>query len=436
MKSCLSLLIVLCCLPAMAQIQFQSLSEVLNFADARAIAIQSGIMGEQIALAKKKEARSYLLPSLNTSLGYNDNITLQPTLVPAQFLNPAAPENELTELTFGTKYQYTGGIQAKWDVLNFQRIFALQTANKEWENSKIQTEVHRYNTYNLLASTYYSIVLTQESIRIHEENVKVAASIFELAQEKYREGIINESERNRAEISQLQSQKNLNLAKNNLDQLYLQLQSQLNTSEPIRVTDSPERFVLADTTITQMHPEILWQEAEVKKHEYLVKQTKAVRLPSLSLLYQNNRTWATNDFMGFSEANTLPQQSFGVKLSFSELLGGSTRQKIQQSEDALQLQQMQLNNARLVKQKEDELLQLQLEQASDQLTEHKQILALQQKNDAHAEYRYQGGLMSLDQRLDSYDDLLVSQDNYLQSLAAYTLAQYKIYIRQINFQPK
>ena len=42
----------------------------------------------------------------------------------------------------------------------------------------------------------------------------------------------------------------------------------------------------------------------------------------------------------------------------------------------------------------------------------------------------ESGMISLDQRLDKYDDLLAVQNSYLQSLAEYTLAQYKIYIRQ------
>lgn len=436
MKNWLSLGMVLWCFPAMAQLQFQSLQEVLRYADARAIAIQSATIGEQIAAAEKKETKSYLFPSASVSLGYNDNITLQPTLVPTQFFNPAAPEGTFEELTFGTKYIYSGGLQAQWDILNFQKLFAVKTADLALMESKITTEVNRYNVYNQLASTYYSILLTQEAIRIYEENLQVTSSIFENVNEKYQKGIISEAERNQAEIQKLQSQRTLTQAKNNLNQLFIQLQSQLNTNESIIVSDKPESFVMEDTTIQQTHPEVLLQEAAVKKYESVLKQTKALRLPSVSLVYQNNQNWATNDFMQFSDANKLPQQVFGGKISLSGLLTPVTKQKIKQSEWQLQLQQTRLNNIKLVKQQENQLLQLQWQQAADQLAKTKQILALQGQNDIHAENQYQGGITSLDQRLDKYDDLLTAQNNYLQSLADYTLAQYKIYIRQIDFQPK
>jgi outer membrane protein TolC len=180
----------------------------------------------------------------------------------------------------------------------------------------------------------------------------------------------------------------------------------------------------------------VWEEAKLDKYQSLLKQQKASRLPTVSLYYQYYQNWATDDFMGFSGAQKLPQQVFGVKLTMSGLLSATTTQKINQYEWQLELQQQQLESTKLVKQKEDESLQLEFRQAFGQLAENKQILILHEQNDVHAENKYQAGIMSLDTRLDKYDDLLEAQDHYLQSLAEYTLAQYKIYIRQIDFQPK
>jgi len=436
MKNWLLIPLILFALPSMAQIQFHSLQEVLDYADQHAIAVQRARIGEQISITGKKEAKASLYPSFNTTLGYNDNITLQPTLVPAQMFNPAAPEDTFEEFTFGTKYQYSSGLQVQWDILNFQKLFALKTADKEVQKSKASIEVNRFNTYNSIASTYYSILLTQESIEIYKENLSVSSSILELAKGKYQEGILSEAEVNQAEIKDRQNKRSLDAAKSNLQQFYLQLQSQLNTDQVIQILDEPANFALGDMTIQSRHPEILLQELEVQKYESMLKQKKSLRYPSISLVYQNNRTWATNDFMDFSAANKLPQQYFGVQVN---LLGSNrftTKQKIKQSEWELQMQRLQLENTKLVKQKEDELLQLELQKASQQLTDNQYILNLQEKNDVHAEHKYQGGIIGLDERLTRYDDLLAAQEMYLQSLASFSIAQYKTYIRQINFQTK
>lgn len=436
MKNYLLLPLLLLGLSSSAQIQFSSLQEVLTYADQHAMAIQQARIGEQISITGKKEAKAGLYPSFNTTLGYNDNITLQPTLVPAQMFNPAAPEDTFEEFTFGTKYQYTIGSQVQWDILNFQKLFALKTADKDIQKSKANIEVNRFNTYNTIASTYYSILLTQESMRIYEENLEVSSSILSLAKEKYQEGVISEVEINQAEIKHLQNKRNLDAAKGNLQQFYLQLQSQLNTDQALQILDEPDSFTLEYMTIQSRHPEVLLQELEVQKYESLLKQKKSMLYPSLSLVYQNNRTWATNGFMDFSSANTLPQQYFGVQVNLLGSNRWTTKQKIKQSEWELQMQRMQLENTKLVKQKEDELLQLELQRASQQLTDNQYILTLQEKNDVHAENKYEGGLIGLDERLTKYDDLLAAQDMYLQSLASFSIAQYKTYIRQINFQTK
>ena len=416
-------------IPLKAQLQFTSLQEVLDYADEHALTIRNAETAQMIATSEKKEARNALLPSASASLGYNDNITMQPTLVPAEIFNPQAPEGTYEELRFGTKYMYTGGVYAQWDILSFQKIFALQTAGIVEEQSGLTTQMNKFNTYNQLASTYYSILLTHESIRIYEENLRTSSAILDHTREKYQEGILSEAEANQAEIKNLQNKRMLSQATHSLDQLYIQFQGQLNTNQSILVHDTPGKTLIVNSLISSEHPEVLWQEAEVLKYESIVKQNQALRLPTVSLTYQNYQNWATDNFMDFGNSRTLPQQAFGVRISIP-IIGSSTHQKVKQSNLNLQLQQQQLENTRLIKQQEDALLQLQLEQASDQLEDNLEILALQQQNDLHAENQYQKGVTSLTRRLDHYNDLLAVQDQYLQSLAEWTLAQYKIYIRQ------
>jgi len=420
--------------PLHAQLQFQTIEDVLAYADDHAMAIQGAKIGESLAIAGKKEAQGYLLPSVSASAGYNDNITLQPSLVPAQIFNPGAAEGTVEELTFGRRYLYTVGLQAQWDVLNFQKMFATQVAAIQVNESKIYTATTRFNTYNALASLYYSIVLTQEAIQIYEGNVKTSQSILLQAKEKYEKGLLSAGDLNLAEIKVRQDQQVLSQSQHNLDQFFVQLQTQLNTSEDIQILDAPDQFLLETSEINHPHIEVALQQVSVQKYASILRQKKAAYYPSLNLYYQNNVNWAGDNFFNFSDVNQLPQQVFGLQLSVPIFRGFSTRQSVRQSAWELDLQQQQLANIQLVKQKEDELLQLQWAQASDQLKESQEILELQQESDVHIENRYQSGIIGLDERLNRYNDLLKVQDQYLQSLASLTLSQYKIYIRQIDFQ--
>jgi outer membrane protein len=417
-----------------AQIQFQSFQDVLKYADEHAIQIQSAVIGEQIASANKKDAKSYLYPSVNASAGYNNNLTLQPTLVPAEFFDANATSGTFRELTFGQQHVYSAGIQAQWDVLNFQKMFASQTANRVAEQSEINTQKSKFNTYNLLASTYYSVMLTQEAIIIYEENLKISEAIYNNTIEKFEKGIISEEALNASEIKQLENRNNLQQALSNRSRFYTQLQTQLNTNQQIIILDSPHNFNLTDTSFETKHPEITWQEMEVTKQKSLLKEKKALLLPNISLTYQYNTNWATDGLTDFSNANELPQQYVGAKLNIPIFNGFSSRSKIKKSKLELQQQELQLENTKLVTQNKDDLLLLDVNQFEEEFAKNTKIMALRQKNDVHAENKYNSGITSLNERLDRYEDLLNAQNTYLQSLASYTLAKYKLYIRQIDLK--
>lgn len=418
---------------AFPQIQFSSLSEVLKFADEHTINVKSAVLQNEIQKTQEKESKSYMLPTVNANVGFNNNITIQPTLVPLQLFNEEAPDGSFKEMTFGKQYLYSTGVQANWDILNFQKKFASQTSKLQTEAGKINIERTKFNTYNQLASTYYSILLSEESLKIYIKNKKVSAQLLDIAQNQFSKGIISEMELNHAKIQDLENEKSIQYATNNMEQLYKQFQSQLNTDEAISINDEIKDTSISGLNFRNTHPEILFEELETKIYESNLKQVKALRLPSLTLIYQYNYNWTTDNFMKFSEANNLPQQFFGMKLNIPIFSGFSTKNKILESQQQLKLQQLQLENTKIAKGKDDEILQLQFQQVSDQLGISKSILDLQNKNDLHAGNKYSAGIISLDARLDNYKDLLSTQNKYLKSLSDFALIQYKIYIRKIQF---
>ena len=416
-----------------AQVVFHSLDELFAYADDNAIILKSAAANEELFLLKMKEKKTDLLPNISASLGYNDNITLQPNLIPAQIFDPTAPEGDFSEIVFGTKYQYSRTIQAHWDVINFQKLFAIQVSKLDASKAKASTELNRFNLYNQLASTYYSIILTQESIKIYEKNERTSKTILENASNQFDKGIISKSEYNQALINYKQGDNQLKASRSSLKQYLIQLQTQLDTQDIIIVSDSFEVLDEMVLNSTQTHPEILLQEANLLGVEAQLKQTKALRYPTLSLVYQDAKTWATDDFFNFSDSNDLPQQLFGVTLSLNPF-DFSLKKKVQQSKINIEFQKLELESTKLQFQKEDELLQLQFLQGMEQLENDKTILALQKENDQHTEDLYQNGVISLDNRLEKFKELLNTQNNYLNSLASLMLSKYKKYIRQIDFE--
>ncbi|RXK85689.1 TolC family protein [Filimonas effusa] len=421
---------------AKAQIHFSALTDVMAYADKHAVTIRTSEMDQQIARSKQKEASAFLYPALNANAGFNDNLTLQPTLVPEQLFNPAAPDGSFKEMTFGKQYLYSTGLQAQWNLVDFQKLFARKTASIQYAAGLANTARVRFNTYNQLASTYYAILLTRYSLGLYERNLAATKEMLLGAEDKYARGVISEADRNLVAIEHLQNEKNVNGSRQDLELLVKQLQGQLNTSDTISTdADTLQAPILqAPGQIAQwpIHPDVRWQQLEVELAKSALNETRSLNYPSLGITYQYNHNWATNSFMDFSSANHLPQQYIGLRLNVPLFTGFSTKQKIVQSGLLLQQQQLQLQALQHSKAKEDEILVLQYEQAQMQWKKDKDILELQEKNDYHIARQYQEGIISIDTRMDKYRNLLAAQNTYLQSLSNLTLAQYKIYIRQIN----
>ncbi|WP_433811579.1 TolC family protein [Flavobacterium johnsoniae] len=418
---------------AMGQVQFGSLQEVLAYADKNAISIQSALHQEQIATVKNKASKTALLPTVNASAGFNDNITLQPTLVPANLFNPAAPEGTYNEYTFGKRYVYNAGVQANWDVINFQKWFDIKISQAASQLNQANTINTKYQVYNQLAQTYFSILLTEKYLKISKENIVTADNIYQIAKDKYDIGIFTEENLNRSKIQLVQANQQVSSLESSLEQLYNQLQSQLNIDEPLILKDElldKEMDTGNALVITTSHPEVLVQEAQVQLSKKLLEQTKSLHYPTLTLGYQYNYNWATDKMTDLSQANNLPQQFWGLKLSVPIFNSFSTKSKIKQSKIQLQQEQMVLDSKKLVAKKDDDNLQIQYRQGTEDFRKQEEVLQLQNKNDTHSKNRYDSGIIGLDERLDKFKDLLEVQNQYMQSLSNQFISYYKLYIRR------
>ncbi|GAB3800631.1 hypothetical protein GCM10028819_26310 [Spirosoma humi] len=421
---------------AVAQKQFGSLPEVFRYADQHALPLQTSRLQEEISRSAEKQANAYRLPTINGTGAFTDNITLQPTLVPAKLTNPSAPDDSYRELTFGRQFFYTTGIQAQWDVLNFQKWFAAKTAGVQTHVAAVQTAQTRYAMYNQLANTYYALLLSREIETVYVRNLATTSAIAQHVADKYAQGLVSEEQRNRATIQQLQSERTLADIRTQYRQLSYDLQNQLNTTDSLILTETwqqPTESALP-VSFAPTHPAILLQQSMLQLATAQLSQSKSLLYPSLSVGYQYNYSWATDGFLNFTNANQLPQQFLSVRLNVPVFTGFATREKIGQSKLSIKAQQLQLTQAKNQVAQEDQTLLLQYEQSFGQLQKTRQILTLQEQNDRHVQHRYDGGIISLDERLDKLNDLFKTQNDYIQSLSNYSVAQYKIFIRQLDFQ--
>jgi outer membrane protein len=434
-KLCLLILCAISCFSGSAQVTFSSLQEVFDYANKHEVSIQMSIMNEQISAVKVKQAKSQLYPQISGSAGYNDNISLSPTLVPSNLLNSSAPPGEYKKYKFGKKYMSDATVDVQWNLLDFQKRLLVKAALSEMEASKLSTASNKWNTYMNLASVYYSILITSKSFEFYNENVKTANLLLTSATDKYKNGMISEDVLDRGKIQQINAEKDLHATESSLKKLLCQLQSYLGTDDLIVVNDRADKYIGTDADLyfSTLHPDVKYKESLLDYDKLQLKQSKASNYPSLSLSYQYQYHWTSDKFMNYGGAISYNSQLLGVKLSIPIFTGFYNKNKIKEAEWNVKQAQFQLNATRTAKKKEDEMLKIDYLQSKHDFEDASTILTLRQDADSKISYKYQKGIISLDERLDKYQNLLNEQSNYIKNMGNYLIALYQVYIRHINF---
>lgn len=434
MRFLLLIIFYTCWISANAQVQFSSLKDIFDYADQHASTVQVAISDHKIASSRYNAAKTALLPSINASAGFNDNITLQPTLVPANLFDPRAPEGTFNEYTFGRKYVYSSGVQASWDIVNFQKFFDVKTAGAAAKLSKAGINVAKQEVYEQLAQTYFSIILTKKYLAYNEENVAAADSINRIAIEKLKVGLFSDENVNRSSIQLSQAKQQLSNTKYTLLQLHNQLSGLLNIDGDVTVTDTISGITVMPSVELEAfltNPKVLAEAAKLELEESKLRQVSAARYPVLTLGYQLNQSWATDDMFNLNNANNLPQQFWGVRFTLPVFNGFAANQSVKQARLQRDQQAIVLENRKRTFEKEDMNLRLQYLQSIEELKGQQDILRLQQINDQHSKDRYETGVAGLDERLQRFQELLQAQGQYMDRLSSYYICYYKIHIRSM-----
>ncbi len=416
-----------------AQTGFSSLEDIWHYADTHNIQIQAANAEKSKATTNVKQAYGALLPSVTANGAYTDNIRIQSTLIPTAIFNPAAPPGSLTEVTFGRRYIYSGNVVAQVDLLNTEEWFSVKLARLNDELASLNISKARQDLYNQLANAYFSCLLLTEAEKISQENVAACNSIYEIAKNKFNDGVVSEISVNTALINKQRAEKSLDVSvQNKLIQLN-NLRSLLNMPDSITLTNTTEEKSTAtmeiafasDPSTQQAYLQML-----LAKNKWL--SSKAAFAPTLSAIYQYNTQVVSNDFLKFSSSNTLPQQYWGLRMSLPVFMGNYRKYQLLNAKADYTLKQQQYESIRLQTGINDQNLLIAYNSAKNAFEKSKSIMDLYRRNDMHAEKRLQEGMISLDDRLRSYTDLITSQNEYLQSMSDYFIRQYSLKIRQTN----
>lgn len=417
-----------------SQIEFSNLEDIWKYADRNNIKIQTSEVKNTIANKSTNQTYSKLFPSVNLNANFIDNVKISPTLIPSNILNPSAQDGEFSEVIFGRRYNYNANISAQINLLDLKDWRAIEYAKINQKITAINTVISKKEIYSQIANLYYSILLLKESEKLVFDNYIAASKTYLIAKNKFEEGIINETILNSAEINKEKADNELKKIEFNKKIQINNLKLILNSTDSIIISENFEiNKTLKKEAILKDDPnvELLFLQSELAKNQ--LKYSKSDLYPVISAVYQLNNQIAADEFLQFENSNSIPQQFWGLKLSMPLFLGNNKRYQIQKMKLEYDLSQKEYEYIQKQNQVNNENLIIQYNNSLESLEKSKKILNLYKLNDIHAENKHNEGIISLEERLKSYSELINYQSEYIEIISNYFIQEYNILINQLNF---
>ena len=244
------------------------------------------------------------LPQINAGISYQNNIKQQVSLIPAEFFggNPG----EFEEVIFGTKQNTQGFASLNQLIFNGSYIVGLQASRVFLEISKFAKEKTDLEVRQAVIKTYGNVLVSEESIRILENNKEVLEKNVNETQKIYDNGLAELEALEQLQITLQSIESSLNKAYrfNEITKKMLNVVIGLEINEIVVLSDKLEdlTFKKRNNTIgvdqENLDNNIDLKIAENNKasKELLVKLEKSNALPILNAYLNGSYSGFSNDF--------------------------------------------------------------------------------------------------------------------------------------------
>ncbi len=402
-----------------------SLNEAIEHALKNNYAAINAARDIDAAKKKKWETTTIGLPQINASLGYQNNIELQKSLIPAEFFG--GQPGEFAEVAFGTRHNMIGNATVSQLIFNGSYIVGLQSAKvylQISENAKIKTN---QEIREMVVNAYGNVLLANESIAILEKNKTNLEKTLNETTQIFKNGLIEEENVEQLQITLTtikSAQENIKRQKVIATNM-LKLILGITIEKELILTENLNNLALNNinfelsTTPFQVENSIDFkiQENLVQSKKLLLLLEKSNALPSLAAAYNFGYNAFGNQFQFFTNNQRwLNFSNVGLSLNvpiFSSL-GRSAR--TQQAKIALEQAKTQMTQVEQSLKLRFEKAKSDYEYSLEQLNTTKSSLTLAERIENKQQIKLKEGLSSSFDLSEAQRQLYATQQNYLQAM--------------------
>lgn len=303
-----------------------TLEQCIEYAIENRVEIKNAQLDNQIAKAKVGEVRAQGLPQVNASLSLINNYKVPLTFLPAQAINPQAPEGEVVGVEFQPPYIGQSQIELQQLVFSGSYILGLKAASTYTQLSEKQITQSKIEVAEAVSKAYYSLLINRERIELLKQNYNRIDTVYQQTKALYENGFAERIDADRLKVSA----NNLKMEIQNferlieLSEMLLKFQMGLEQEDKLTVSGSLEGLEIseADALVSEINPEqrIEFSMLQTQKELNLLqlKEYKARYLPTLGFFINYGANMGSpnaKDLVPFSSDRWATGGALGISLN-------------------------------------------------------------------------------------------------------------------------
>ena len=410
-----------------------TLQQCVQMAVDKNINVKTSRIDKEKSNYKKEESRAALLPKVNISAGFTDNIALPTTVLPGEFLGKPGTS---IPVQMGSQFNTNAALSISQILYNQTAFTALKLTKKSAELSSLSVEKASEEIAFEVAKLYALSQTTAEQFKLISQNIKRTERLRDITKIIVENGVGKQVDLDRVNVNlenlytqqsntQLAQEQQLNMIKYMLD---------VPLEQTIVLTDTAAMPLLANEPILQSdfsdHVNIRLLESQKELNVLNKKLINNGYLPTLSLSGQAAYQGLRKDFSTYFESGEAnkwyPMASVSVNLSIPVFDGFEKRAKARQATMDLKKTEATLESTK-------ENFSMNYKNALNNYMNNKDIVRRQKMNLDLAEkvykettLKYHEGLATMSSLLQDEMSLSSAQGGYLTALYNFKEAELKI----------
>ena len=407
-----------------------SLVDAVNYAQKNNVQVKNALLDIDIQIQTNKEIASAALPSIGSSVGGTDFLTIPTSLLPGQIFGGAA--GTFIPVQFGTKFNANYGANFNQILFDGQVFIALQAraTSLDWKrkNAALTEENIKANIYKI----YYQLSASRTQLNILDANIERLEKLAKDAAAMYKSGFAEKLDVDKVnvQLNNLQTEK---LKANNsvtIGFMGLKMLMGMPVKDSLVLTDVINENNLSTDVLYEddfeydVRKDFQYLTTIKKLSEFNIKRYQLSFLPTITMngAYTKNAQRTKFDFFD-KKGSWFETALIGLNVNFPLFNGGARLAKINKAK--LELQQVDNQMSALKNNIDNELSQAKLNYMSSVATVNFQKKNMQLAENVYSQTKkkFEAGAGSNTEISAAQADLVAAQNNFMNALYTALIAK-------------